>query len=165
LSNRPERNVAKPWAKMKIRSATADEAGALTAIAFAAKRHWRYPESWILHWSDSLTISSEYITRHPTFSAVIEAKPVGFCAVQIQETAALLDHLWVLPSYMGRGVGRALFQRAEDVARASGAIRLEIAGDPHAEPFYSKMGATIHGRKPANMDGVERWLPMFQKTL
>ena len=151
--------------QMEIKPANAQDAQTLTAIAFAAKRHWRYPENWILRWSDALIVSPEYIAQHPTFKAVLEAKPVGFCAVQIQGTAASLDHLWVLPSCMGRGIGRALFRQAEGTARAKGATRLRIVGDPNAEAFYAKMGASIYGREPANMDAVERWLPLFEKTL
>lgn len=150
---------------MEIKPANAQDAQTLTAIAFAAKRHWRYPEAWIVRWSDALTVSPEYIAQHPTFKAVIEAKPVGFCAVQIQDAAALLDHLWVLPSCMGRGIGRALFRQAEDIARAAGATRLRIVGDPHAEAFYARIGATIYGRESANMDKVARWLLLLEKTL
>ena len=150
---------------MKITRACAEDADALTEIAFAAKRHWHYPESWICRWQAALTISPKYIVQHPTFAAEIDDEFAGFCAVQIEGGEALLDHLWVLPSFMGRGIGRALFQHAEGVARVSGAIRMKIVGDPHAEPFYSRMGATLYGREPASMDGEERFLPLLAKTL
>ena len=150
---------------MKIASASAEEAGALTEIAFAAKRHWQYPETWILRWQEVLTITPEYISQNSTFVAVIDGERVGFCAVQIESGGALLDHLWVLPSFMGKGVGRALFQHAEEVARERGALRMRIVGDPHAEQFYSRMGATLYGRELAKMDGEERYLPLLEKTL
>lgn len=150
---------------MNIRTASAEDADALTKIAFAAKRHWQYPESWIRHWREVLTITPEYLHANPTFVAVMDRELAGFCAVQVRLDEALLDHLWVLPSCMGRGIGRALFQYAEEVARASGAMRMKIVGDPHAEQFYSRMGATVYGREPADMDGEERFLPLFEKTL
>src|SRR5690349_2645862 len=111
---------------MTITRAGADDADALTAIAFAAKRHWQYPESWILHWQEVLTISPEYVVKYPTFVAEVDVERVGFYAVQIEAGDALLDHLWVLPSFMGSGVGRALFQHAEEMARSSGALRMRI---------------------------------------
>jgi predicted N-acetyltransferase YhbS len=150
---------------MNIRVACADEADALTKIAFAAKRHWQYPDSWIRQWEAALTITPEYIQAHPTFVAAMDREFVGFCALQFEGREALLDHLWVLPSRMRRGVGRALFQHAEEVARASGATRMKIVGDPHAEQFYARMGATIHGRESAPMDGVDRFLPLLEKIL
>lgn len=141
------------------------DADALTAIAFAAKRHWGYPESWLRRWTEALTITPDYIVKNPTFVAAIGSEFVGFCAVQIKGGEAGLDHLWVQPSFMGRGIGRALFQHAEAIARESGAVRMTIVGDPHAEPFYFHMGARLYGREPANVDGEERFLPLLEKLL
>lgn len=150
---------------MNIRVACADDADGLTKIAFAAKRHWQYPEGWIRQWEAALTMTPEYIQAHPTFVAAMDRELVGFCALQFERNEALLDHLWVVPSHMRRGVGRALFQHAEEIARAHGATRMKIVGDPHAEQFYARMGATIYGRELAAMDGVERFLPLLEKTL
>jgi len=150
---------------MTIARASAEDADALTEIAVAAKRHWQYPESWIRRWKDELTISPAYVMEHPTFVAVVDGERAGFSAVQFEAGEALLDHLWVVPSFMGRGVGRALFQHAEEVARERGASRMKIVGDPHAEQFYSRMGATLYGRESAKMDGEERFLPLLEKTL
>jgi ribosomal protein S18 acetylase RimI-like enzyme len=150
---------------MTITRASATDADALTEIAFAAKRHWGYPENWIRCWRDQLTITPGYLREHAAFVAAVEGAVVGFCAVKLEAGEASLDHLWVRPAFMGRGVGRALFQQAEASARAGGARRMRIVGDPHAEPFYARMGATLYGREPANMDGVERLLPQLEKTL
>ena len=150
---------------MTIRRARAEDADVLTKIAFAAKRHWSYPESWIHHWQDSLTLSPEYVIQHPTFVAGVDREVVGFCSVQIEGVEACLDHLWVLPPFMGRGVGRALFQHAEEIARSSGAMKMKIVSDPQAERFYTRMGATLCGREPASIDGKERFLPLLEKTL
>ena len=150
---------------MKIVSARSEEAKALTDIAVAAKRHWGYPEGWIRRWSDILTITPEYVEAHPTFVAVVDEKAVGFCALKIKSREALLDHLWVLPIFMGRGVGRALFAHAEEAARRVGVAEMKIVGDPHAEGFYRRMGAAVYGRESAEMEGEERYLPLFTKAL
>ena len=142
-----------------------EDADALTEIAFAAKRHWRYPENWIRQWQEALTITPEYVATNPAFVAVLQGEIVGFGAVQIGAGEAVLDHLWVLARFMGRGVGRALFQHAEEIARASGAARMKIVGEPHAEQFYSRMGAKVYGREPAGMDGEARFLPLLEKSL
>lgn len=150
---------------MTIVRAAAGNADALTKIAFAAKRHWQYPEDWMRRWERVLTITPDDVSRHPTFVAVVDSELIGFCAVQIAAETAVLEHLWVLPAFMGQGVGRALFQHAETVARAAGARRLRITGDPHAELFYARMGATVYGREPASIDGQERFLPLLEKRL
>jgi len=151
---------------MKIVRACPEDTDTLTGIALAAKSYWGYPESWIRRWKEALTVTSDSISSHPTYAAVTDEQIVGFCALRIQPPdQALLDHLWVLPSAMGSGVGRALFLHAEKVAREAGVACLKIVGDPHAEGFYHRMGATVYGREPAPMEGQARFLPLLEKVL
>lgn len=150
---------------MKIVRARSEDAGTLTAVALASKRHWGYPESWLRRWEEALTVTPDYIGSHPTYAAVADQKIVGFCALRIDPEEALLDHLWVLPSAMGSGIGRALFVQAEKIAREAGTACLKIVGDPHAEGFYRRMGATIYGQEAAPMDGQARFLPLLEKIL
>lgn len=91
---------------------------------------------------------------------------MGFAAVEIAGTESVLSHLWVLPSEMGRGIGRALFAYAETVAHDAGATRLTITSDPHAGAFYRRMGAVVCGWQTAPMDGApDRRLPLLTKEL
>src|SRR5688572_26980067 len=92
---------------MQIIRAKPEEAATLTEIAFAAKRHWGYPESWIQLWADTLTVTPELITRNPTYSAIEDDRAVGFYSLTTQPRPDL-NHLWVLPDSMGRGseIGR-----------------------------------------------------------
>ena len=150
---------------MHIRPAKPDEAAVLTDIAHAAKRHWGYPEAWIARWRDNLTLSAEYIRAHPTFVACESSAALGVCALEIEGPNAHVEHLWVLPSAMGRGVGRLLFLHAETIAHAAGARTLHIVSDPHAEGFYRRLGAHVHGLEPATMDGHSRCLVCLLKPL
>lgn len=150
---------------MEIVRAESAAAGALTKIAFAAKGHWGYPEEWIHRWAGELTVTAEYISAHPTYAAVLEGEIVGFHALQLGSSEAVLDHLWVRPNAMRKGVGRALFEHAENLARERGAGSITIVGDPNAEGFYKRMGAVVYGRQPATMDGQPRFLPLLRKPL
>jgi GNAT superfamily N-acetyltransferase len=149
-----------------IRPARADEAALLTRIAHAAKRHWGYPEEWIACWREALTITPEYLRGH-TVSVAAEAvdSPHGFYALSMRGDTAVLDHLWVEPRWMGKGIGRELLTHAVDTARAQGAVRLEIDSDPHAEAFYQRMGALRVGEVRADVDDVRRVLPRLEITL
>jgi len=161
---------------MLIEPAVPADVTVLTAIAHAAKRHWGYPEAWIRQWATTLTLTPDYLARHAVFVARERDKVVGFCALTLEQrpagTRALhetgdtqLDHLWVLPAAMGRGIGRVLFTHAQQHARQLGARRLWVESDPHAEDFYRHMGLTVFGRQPAPMDGQERFLPLMEMRL
>lgn len=150
---------------MKIVRVGPEDAAVLTGVAFAAKRHWGYPESWIHRWTDMLTVTPDYLETNPAFGASVDGTIAGFYALQFHATEAQLDHLWVLPPAMRRGLGRALFEHAEKTAREAGATTLKIEGDPHAEGFYHRMGAVVYGQRAAPMDGQERFLPLLKKVL
>lgn len=145
---------------MQIVRATPEDAAALTEIAFAAKRHWGYPERWIQSWRDVLTVTPALVAANPTFSAIKGDRVVGFSSLTT-EPHPDLTHLWVLPSAMGRGVGRALFERAVEHGRALGFSAFQIEADPNAERFYLHMGAKRVGTSVTKIEGERRELPLL----
>ncbi|MEP6937310.1 MAG: GNAT family N-acetyltransferase [Chthoniobacterales bacterium] len=146
---------------MKIVRASAEHAVELTDIAYRAKRHWGYSEEWIQRWRDVLTISPDFITREETYCAVEENAAIGCHALIRADTTLRLEHLWVLPRAMHRGIGRALFQHAMARARTLGFRRVEIESDPHAEAFYLRMGAERAGTSLSEVCGQKRELPFL----
>jgi GNAT superfamily N-acetyltransferase len=150
---------------MKIVRAREEDSEGLSSVAHEAKAHWGYPESWLLRWADALTITPAYIRANLTYKLVSDEGIIGFCSLVLRGSEARLDHLWILPSQMGKGGGRLLFGFAEKVARTSGAGSLTVECDPHAEAFYVHMGAIRYGEVSATMDGTERFLPLLEKAL
>lgn len=151
--------------EITIVRAKESDATTLTQIAVTAKKHWGYPDDWIVRWADQLSVTPPYIAAHPVYACARHESIVGFYGLQCWEKDALLDHLWVLPSAMRGGLGRLLFQHASTVAKQQGARRMTIVGDPHAEGFYRRMGAIVYGREPAPMDDVVRFLPLLEILL
>ncbi|HEU4886190.1 MAG TPA: GNAT family N-acetyltransferase [Longimicrobium sp.] len=151
--------------RLAIRPAREGDAAALSAIAHAAKRHWGYPEAWIARWRDVLTITPAFIRDHIVFVAAdADDHARGFYALAIERADAVLEHLWIEPAWMGRGLGRELLSHAVATARDHGAGRLEIDSDPHAEEFYRRMGARRIGEVRADVDDVPRVLPRMEIT-
>ena len=143
-----------------IRPARPDEARRLTEIATAAKRHWGYPEAWLAAWRDGLTFTPAFVAAHRVWVAV-DGVPVACSALVGTE----LEHLWVEPSQMGRGIGRALFEHAAQAARDGGETDVWITSDPHAEAFYLRMGAERVGHVRADVCGERRALPRLRLAL
>src|ERR1043166_205185 len=141
---------------IEIHRATADHAEALTRLAHAAKGHWGYPAEWIDHWKTDLTITAEFIAANEVFIATIENEIAGCCALVTAHGLAELEHMWIDPKQMGKGVGRALFEQATQRASALGFTELELSADPHAEGFYERMGAQRIGEMAAEMFGEPR---------
>ncbi|HLN99777.1 MAG TPA: GNAT family N-acetyltransferase [Pyrinomonadaceae bacterium] len=144
---------------MIIRKAITEEAPVLTQIAHDAKRHWGYPESWINHWQNDLTISPEFVAANQVYVAERDGELLGFYALILRGEKAELDHLWVAPAHMGTGVGKELFLHAMQHAAKKDVSAVEIVSDPNAEGFYRKMGAYRDGESIAEIDGSPRILP------
>ena len=145
---------------MQIVRAKPEDAAVLTEIAFAAKRHWGYPEHWIQIWRDILTVTPELVAANPTFSAMEDGRIVGFSSLTL-EPRPDLTHLWILPRAMGRGFGRVLFERIVEQAKALGLAAFEIEADPNAEAFYLHMGAKRVGTSVTEIEGERRELPLL----
>ena len=85
-------------------------------------------------------------------------------SVSVSGAEAEVELLFVDPSAMGQGAGRALWRHAVDAARGGGATALWILADPGAEPFYRAMGAETVGRAPS--DAIPgRTLPRMRADL
>jgi GNAT superfamily N-acetyltransferase len=142
-----------------IRRALPADARALTRVAHAAKRHWKYPEDWIRRWRDALTVTRRFVEHHPVYCAVRGARLLGFYALSGVGPTRELEHFWVAPEHIGRGVGARMFEHAVATLRADGARVLRIASDPYAEGFYLRMGARRVGEWPSTPGG--RTLPLL----
>jgi N-acetylglutamate synthase-like GNAT family acetyltransferase len=146
---------------LKIRKASTEDAATLTTIAHDAKRHWGYPEHWIKHWQDDLTISPDLIAANQVYVAEREGELLGFYALIVRQDKAELDHMWVAPAHIGTGVGKELFIHAMQTAAGRNISAVEILSDPNSEGFYRKMGAHQIGETISEIDGQPRALPRF----
>src|SRR5437870_3597893 len=148
-----------------IRKAVPSEAQILTQIAHDAKRYWGYPENWIEHWKEDLTITPEFIADNEMYVAMADEKIAGCCAIVLNNTLAELEHMWIKPELIGTGVGKALFMHAKERAANLKVPALEVSADPNAEGFYQRMGATRIGEIRSEIEGQPRVLPRLSVDL
>ena len=150
---------------ISIRRAAPKEAKILTEIAIAAKRHWGYPERWIEFWKPQLTFSRAYFEENESWVAETDHTPIGFYTILEKDGSAWLENLWVSPEFIGKGVGKELFQHAVVLARQRGYERLQLEADPNATGFYEKMGMKKVGERISDVEGQRRHLPILEIRL
>ncbi len=150
---------------ISIRCVNPLEAHSLTQIALGAKHHWEYPDHWIELWRPQLTFDAEYFQANESWAADVDGQPVAFYTLLDKKGAAWLENLWVLPKYMGMGVGRTLFHHASVLARDRGYKRLQLEADPNAAGFYEKMGMQKVAERRYEIDGQPRVLPLMEMKL
>jgi len=149
-----------------FRRALPAEAAGLSEIAFAAKRFWGYPDEWMTAWRFDLEVTAAYIAAEPVAVAEWDGVVVGFVGLSTDSGKRYLEHLWLRPAYIGRGLGRALFAEGVRLARAAGETELHIKSDPNAEAFYLKMGAVRVGLETYLLLGKHpREVPLLSYSL
>ncbi|HET8772840.1 MAG TPA: GNAT family N-acetyltransferase [Thermoanaerobaculia bacterium] len=145
--------------RISIRRAVPSDSERATELARTAKANWGYPAEWLAAWDADLRITADDIEQHATFVAALDDEVVGVCQLQESEEHSFLEHVWVDPRAHRRGVGRALVEHARSSARGV----IAIVADPHAEPFYLRLGARRVGEVAAPMPGApERTLPLLE---
>lgn len=148
---------------MRIRDAHEHDAQVLTDLMRSAKRSWGYLDAWMETWAAGLTITLEDTVAMRVRVAEDANGILGFYALRGSGARVHLEHLWIDPEHMGKGIGRSLIADALVEAARLGAQIIAIESDPNAEPFYLRMGAIRVGEVPAPMAGApNRALPLLE---
>jgi GNAT superfamily N-acetyltransferase len=123
-----------------VRAGRAADNERLRELTFESKAHWGYDHDLVRDWADGL----EFPDGCERWVAEEDGDIVAWAGLTPPtERVAVLDHLWVVPAAMGRGLGSRLFHLAADRARELGARRLEWSAEVNSVGFYEKLG----GRK------------------
>jgi N-acetylglutamate synthase-like GNAT family acetyltransferase len=156
----------RPGAATRIRAARPNEAGLLSDLCCRAKAAWGYDAAFMALVRDSLRVSPEAIAAGDVWVAEHDGVPAGVMALGAADEAdtVQLTLLFIEPSRMRRGVGRALLGHATMEAARRGARKLVILSDPNAGSFYERMGAALIGQGPS--DAIPgRLLPLYAISL
>ena len=109
-------------------------------IAVEAKAHWGYDRARVEEWALGGDFEPESLRKRLLYVAEVEGRPVGWAALIPRGEVGWLEDLWVEPAWIGRGLGRILFERVAAEARQRGARRLEWEAEPNAAGFYEHLG-------------------------
>jgi GNAT superfamily N-acetyltransferase len=124
-----------------MRQALPKEGERLKEIGIESKAHWGYDEEFMSRFARVISMSSEYVRKHDVWVLETAGDIAGFYGLIHREDLCELDHLWLLPRFIGSGLGRLMFEHAVRRAGEIGATRLELEAEPNALGFYRRMGA------------------------
>ena len=134
---------------LTIRAPTIDELSDLSDLCFRSKAVWGYDVEFMDACRAELSFEPRDLELTPIAVAEHYGKPIGVAQVKVVDDEADLLKLFVEPSALRSGTGKALLVWATDVAKKLGATRLIIEADPDAAPFYRRMGAYDVGQAPS----------------
>jgi GNAT superfamily N-acetyltransferase len=145
-----------------IRAARPDEADALSDLMRRSKAYWGYDADFMARIVSEMQISADQITEALTFCVGEDdfRRVVGFYHLHVRKIGLRLEDLFIEPDCIGQGYGKRLWDHAVESARVYGFDSFTLEADPHAEPFYLKMGAVRIGERESHIAG--RFLPQMQ---
>src|SRR3984893_2772746 len=139
----------RPGLPLIIRPPTIEELSELSDLCFRSKAVWGYDEEFMEACRGELSFEPRDLDLTPIAVAEHDGKLIGVAQVKVVNGEADLLKLFVEPSALRSGTGKALLVWATDVAKKLGATRLTIEADPDAAPFYRRMGAYDVGQAPS----------------
>jgi len=130
---------------LTLRTPRPDEAAILTELCLRSKAVWGYAEGFMRACRNELTLASSAMQSSHLKVVKIDGGLVRMAEVTVKGDIAELDKLFVEPTRLRSGGGRALFDWAKNTARQAAATTLVIEADPNASGFYRRMGAIDDG--------------------
>ena len=134
---------------LRIRAPTIEELSGLSDLCFRSKAVWGYDEEFMNACRGELSFQPRDLELTPIAVAEHDGKLIGVAQLKVVDDEADLLKLFVEPSALRSGTGKALLAWATDVAKKLGATRLTIEADPDAAAFYRRMGAYDVGQAPS----------------
>lgn len=147
-----------------IRRAQPVEAGLLTGLAMRSKASNGYDEAFMAACKAELEIWPDRIWDGEIWVAEQAGTVLGFGEVRIEEGTAEILAMFVEPERKGSGIGRLLWAKLEERARAFSADRMGVGSDPAALGFYERMGCVFVGTEPSGSI-AGRELPRLEMRL
>lgn len=156
--------MSEPATKPTIVPACREDTDLLTEISFASKKYWNYPEEYFTIWQKELTITQEYINTNVVFKCCQDGNVLSYYSlVYLQEDFSFqgerlswgwyLDHMFIRPSHIRKGIGTKLFQHLVQYCRKNRIDRFGILSDPYSKGFYLEMGCQYIKEFPSSIPG------------
>jgi predicted GNAT family N-acyltransferase len=102
-----------------------------------------------------LSLSREELEKekdHLLIAAYEDEKMLGCCMLVEEGKTVRLRQMAVLNDLQGKGIGRALMQFAENLARDRGYKKITMHARKNAIGFYEKMGYVVLGKEFQELD-------------
>ncbi|MEG0851263.1 MAG: GNAT family N-acetyltransferase [Flavobacterium sp.] len=149
---------------MTIEKAKITDNEILTAITKKSKAFWGYSPEQIQEWDKNLTISQDYIKEHNVYKLTVNNLIIGYYSYVFKDEKEIeLDNLFVLPEYIGKGLGKYLVLDFLSRIKDQKAERIILDSEPNAESFYSKMGFVKIGEFETSIKN--RFMPIMEMKL
>ncbi len=148
----------------EITKSNAEDYEILTDITKKSKAYWGYSEEQMEYWSDLLTISKAYIETNHVYKLIVDNFIIGYYSyIYLNEDEVKLDNLFLLPNYIGKGLGKLLMNDFLQRIKMTQRKKVILDSEPNAEKFYANFGFIKVGEIETSIKN--RYLPIMELNL
>jgi len=145
----------------EITKSTIEDSEILTEITKKSKAYWGYSDEQMENWSELLTITKSYIETNNVYKLLDNDLTVGYYSyIYLNKKEVKLDNLFVLPNYIGTGLGKLLMNNFLDRIKNTEIEKIILDSEPNAEKFYEYFGFQKIGQIETSIKG--RYLPIME---
>ena len=147
-----------------ITKAIALDTDSLTNIALKSKAYWGYTKEQIESWHHDLTITEKIMKNMFVYKYILDDTIAGFYILnQPKKDTIELEFLFVLPEFIGKGIGKKLLEDSYIKAKQFNVSTIVLLADPNAKSFYESQGFLYQGEKESSIPN--RFCPLMKKDL
>jgi predicted N-acetyltransferase YhbS len=134
-------------ASVRIRTGRPDDAEALRELHRAASYVWEEDRDQLDAHPEVFGVRPQALAADQVRVAVLaDGTPIGFATVRpASAQRCVLEDLFVEPTVMRTGVGRALVQDAVARAAADGHTTMSVVAAARTRGFYERLGFVVEG--------------------
>lgn len=144
----------------EITKSTTEDNEILTEITKKSKAFWGYSDEQMKNWSELLTITKRYIETNNVYKLLDNDLIVGYYSyVYLNKKEVKLDNLFVLPNYIGTGLGKLLMNNFLDRIKNTEIEKIILDSEPNTEKFYEYFGFQKVGQIETSIKN--RYLPIM----
>lgn len=146
---------------MEVKKSTIEDSEILTEITKKSKAYWGYSDEQMGNWSELLTITKNYIETNNVYKLLDNDLTIAYYSyIYLNKKEVKLDNLFVLPNYIGTGLGKLLMNHFLDRIKNTEIEKIILDSEPNAEKFYEYFGFKKVGQIETSIKN--RYLPIME---
>lgn len=153
---------------IRLRQARPGDEAALTDLSLRSKQSNGYDDAFMAACVEELTVTPERLAEGEYWIAEMgDDGAMCGCVCLLPDPATRTGEVhafFIEPAFKRKGIGRVLWHKLLERAKAQGLTMLHLDADPFAVPFYEAQGFRITGTSPSgSIPGRE--IPLMQIDL
>lgn len=126
---------------MNFRKVYNNEIEELNLLIKESKGFWGYSEEFCQDFMAKWGLNLDYFNKAELAVLIDNAETIGIIGMSNDEKYPMLDYFFLKPKYIGKGLGRKMWEEVLKISNKNNWFTFRFYSDPHSEDIYKHFGA------------------------